>query len=66
LAGAARDGRTITDPLAAPLLERAGDWRSVLAMREVFGDLGTDARFVGAVEAGLAALDAGRLEPVAA
>lgn len=66
LAGAARDGRTITDPLAAPLLERAGDWRSVLAMREVFGELGTDSRFVGAVEAGLAALDAGRLEPVAA
>ncbi|MEE4454625.1 mannitol dehydrogenase family protein [Novosphingobium resinovorum] len=66
LAGAANEGRTITDPLAAPLLARAGDWRHVLTMREVFGELGSDARFTSAVEAGLAALEAGRLKGVAA
>ncbi|WP_232492525.1 mannitol dehydrogenase family protein [Novosphingobium kaempferiae] len=66
LAAAAEEGRTITDPLAAPLLERAGDWRRVLAMREVFGELGNDTRFVEAVEAGIAALEAGRLEALPA
>lgn len=60
---AAREGRAITDPLAGPLLERAGDWRAVLAMDEVFGELGADERFVRAVEAGLEGLAAGRLEP---
>ncbi|AXB79542.1 mannitol dehydrogenase family protein [Novosphingobium sp. P6W] len=63
---AARSGGSITDPLAGPLLERAGDWRRVVGMREIFGDLGEDARFLRAVEAGLAALEAGRLEPLPA
>jgi fructuronate reductase len=63
---AAREGRAITDPLALHLLERAGDWRQILAMREIFGELGEDVRFVRAVEAGLATLAVGRLEPVAA
>lgn len=63
LAAAAREGRPITDPLSGPLLQRAEDWRAVLAMREVFGELGADPRFVGAVEAGLAGLAAGRLDP---
>lgn len=63
---AAREGRAITDPLALPLLERGGDWRQILAMREIFGELGEDVRFVRAVEAGLATLAAGRLEPAPA
>lgn len=42
LAAAAREGRPITDPLSGPLLQRAEDWRAVLAMREVFGELGAD------------------------
>ncbi|WP_404476717.1 mannitol dehydrogenase family protein [Novosphingobium sp. BL-52-GroH] len=63
---ATREGHAITDPLAAPLLERAGDWRRILAMREIFGELGEDARFVRAVEAGMATLNAGRLEPLPA
>ncbi|HUD29888.1 MAG TPA: mannitol dehydrogenase family protein [Novosphingobium sp.] len=66
LSRVAREGGTITDPMAGPLLERAGDWRSVLAMREIFGELGSDARFTRAVEGGLAALEAGRLEPLPA
>lgn len=66
LASAAREGRSITDPLAEVLLSRAADWRQVLALHDVFGDLGEDARFVQAVEAGIAALDDGRLEPVTA
>lgn len=63
LATAAREGKTITDPMAATLLERAGDWRSVLALREVFGDLVGNASFEQAVEAGLAALETGHLAP---
>lgn len=66
LSRAAREGQAITDPMAGALLERAGDWRSVLAMREIFGDLGEDTRFTRAVEAGLDALEAGRLEPLPA
>lgn len=62
LARAASEGREITDPLAGPLLSRAADWRAVLAMREVFGDLGTQPRFVAAVEAGIETLAAGGLE----
>lgn len=58
---AARSGRAITDPLAGPLIERANDWRSIVAMREIFGDLGTDSRFLRAIESSLARLDAGRL-----
>jgi fructuronate reductase len=58
---AARSGSAITDPLAGLLLERAGDWRSIVAMREIFGDLGSDPRFLSAIESGLATLDAGRL-----
>lgn len=61
LARAAREGQAITDPLAQPLLQRADDWRQILAMREIFGDLGDDPCFVRGVEAGLAALEAGRL-----
>ena len=60
---AGRGGAAITDPLAADLLARAGDWRAVLAMPAVFGPLGQDARFVDAVAAAHAALSAGRLEP---
>lgn len=63
---AARSGGTITDPLADALLDRAGNWRSVLALRDVFGELGEDERFVTAVAAGIATLEAGSLETVAA
>jgi fructuronate reductase len=63
---AARSGRTITDPLATLLLEQAGDWRDILAMRSIFGDLGCDTRFVVSVETGLGTLDAGLLEPLVA
>jgi fructuronate reductase len=63
---AARGGQAITDPMATALLGRAGDWRSVVAMREIFGDLGSDERFLRAVEGGLAALETGRLEPLTA
>jgi fructuronate reductase len=66
LSRAARDGQSITDPMAGVLLERAGDWRSVVALRQIFGDLGSDLRFLRAVEGGLAALEAGRLEPLPA
>lgn len=61
---AARSAGTIVDPLAAPLMERASDWRSILGMHEIFGELGHDRQFLRGVEAGLEALDAGRLEPV--
>jgi fructuronate reductase len=66
LGRAARDGQAITDPMAGVLLERAGDWRSVVALREIFGELSSDQRFLRAVEGGLAALEAGRLEPLPA
>jgi fructuronate reductase len=63
---AAQGGGTVTDPLAAKLLERAGDWRRILALREIFGELGSERRFVRSIEAGLAALEAGLLEPLPA
>lgn len=66
LTAAAREGRAITDPLATLLLERAEDWRSVLALRDVFGDLGDDPRFLRAVERGWASLEAGSLEVIGA
>ncbi len=53
-------GETLVDPRAAALLARAGDVRALLAMGEVFGDLGTDAAFVAAVERAYAALAPGR------
>jgi fructuronate reductase len=58
---AARSGRPITDPLAETLIARAGDWRSILPTREIFGDLGSDPRFMHAVENGLGTLESGRL-----
>lgn len=46
---AAASGATITDPLAARLLAAGGDWRAIVAMREVFGELSDDPRFVDAL-----------------
>ncbi|MFC0205470.1 mannitol dehydrogenase family protein [Novosphingobium soli] len=66
LARAASRGEAITDPMSATLLARAADWRSVLAVREVFGDLGQDPRFADAVERARTTLEAGRLDPVPA
>lgn len=63
---AAHEGRTITDPLGPLLLSRADDWRQVVAMREIFGELGQDERFMRAIEMGLEALAAGRLTPLTA
>lgn len=47
---AAASGSPITDPLAGKLLAAGGDWRAIVAMREVFGELGDDPRFVDAVK----------------
>ncbi len=47
---AAASGDRIADPLAERLLAKGGDWRAILAMREVFGGLSDDPRFVAAVE----------------
>jgi fructuronate reductase len=58
---AVRGGRPITDPLAETLMARAGDWRSIVAMREVFGELGSEPRFVRAIEDGLVTVESGRL-----
>ncbi|MFK4874508.1 mannitol dehydrogenase family protein [Novosphingobium sp. ZW T3_23] len=66
LSAAAREGRAITDPLATVLLERAEDWRSVLSLRDVFGDLGDDPRFLRAVERGWTRLEARSLEAIGA
>ncbi|WP_367348499.1 mannitol dehydrogenase family protein [Sphingobium yanoikuyae] len=63
---AARDGRSITDPLAGALVARAPNWRAILGMREIFGVLGEDPAFCNAVEAGLKILATGELEPVPA
>lgn len=52
-------GEQLVDPRAEALLARAGDVRALLAMVEVFGDLGTDATFVAAVERAYAALAPG-------
>lgn len=53
---AATSGSAITDPLADRLLAKGGDWRAILAMREVFGDLSDDPRFMKAVANAHAAL----------
>lgn len=55
--GAAVRGEAITDPLAERLLAHGGDWRSIVAMEGVFGELGSDPAFVAAVERAHAALD---------
>lgn len=52
-------GETLVDPRADALLARAGDVRALLALVEVFGDLGADAVFVAAVERAYAALAPG-------
>lgn len=46
---AAEGSQRITDPLADRLLAHGGDWRAILAMREVFSDLSADDVFVEAV-----------------
>ncbi|MBT0670695.1 mannitol dehydrogenase family protein [Novosphingobium profundi] len=66
LARAAREGTTLTDPLAATLLDRAQDWRALLELRPVFGELSGEARFTRALERALGTLEAGGIEPVAA
>ncbi|KQN26363.1 mannitol dehydrogenase [Sphingomonas sp. Leaf33] len=53
---AAAAGERITDPLADRLMAAGGDWHAILEMREVFGDLPSDSRFVAAVEKAHAAL----------
>lgn len=52
-------GETLVDPRADALLARAGEPAALLAMRDVFGDLGEDAAFVAAVERAYAALAPG-------
>lgn len=47
---AAACGEAITDPLAGRLLSLGGNWREILAMREIFSDLATDPAFIHAVE----------------
>ncbi len=47
---AAALGERITDPLADRLLAAGGDWRTILAMRDIFGDVPGDPRFLSAVE----------------
>lgn len=42
-------GERITDPLADRLLAHDSDWRAILGMTEIFGDLSRDPRFVDAV-----------------
>jgi len=49
IAAAAASGSTITDPMRDALLERGSDWRAILALRPVFGDLADDPAFVAAV-----------------
>lgn len=53
---AADEGQAITDPMADRLLALGGDWRAILALDEVFGDLGRNPSFVAAVEQAHAAL----------
>ncbi|HET9511590.1 MAG TPA: mannitol dehydrogenase family protein [Sphingomonas sp.] len=53
---AADTGERITDPIADRLLTAGGDWRQILAMAEIFGDLPSDPRFLTAVERAHAAL----------
>ena len=54
-----RSGEMLVDPRADALLAWAGDVAALLAMRDVFGDLGDDAVFVAAVERAYAALGPG-------
>lgn len=54
-----RSGEQLVDPRADALLARAGDVAALLAMREVFGDLGEDAVFTAAVRRAYAALAPG-------
>jgi len=58
-------GETLVDPRADALLARAGEPAALLAMCDVFGDLGRDAVFVAAVERAYAALAPGA-DPTAA
>jgi fructuronate reductase len=53
---AAASGSAITEPLAGRLLAAGDDWRAVLSMREIFGELSEDERFTGAVARALDAL----------
>lgn len=52
-------GEKLIDPRAEALLAGAGEPAALLAMRDVFGDLGEDAVFVAAVERAYAALAPG-------
>ncbi len=52
-------GEKLIDPRADALLARAGEPAALLAMRDVFGDLGEDVVFVAAVERAYAALAPG-------
>nr|WP_277924120.1 mannitol dehydrogenase family protein [Sphingomonas hankookensis] len=54
-----RSGEQLVDPRAYALLARAGNVAALLAMGEVFGDLGADAVFVAAVDRAYAALAPG-------
>lgn len=53
---ASENGEGVTDPLAAKLLGHGGAWREILAMPEIFGELGRDDMFVEAVGRAHAAL----------
>ena len=53
---ATESGAEITDPLAATLRQHGGDWRAILAMRPVFGDLSDNEAFVAAIARAHAAL----------
>ncbi|WP_235525177.1 MULTISPECIES: mannitol dehydrogenase family protein [unclassified Sphingomonas] len=52
-------GETLVDPRADALLARAGDVDALLAMRDIFGDLGDDTAFADAVRQAYAALAPG-------
>ncbi|MBN8843159.1 MAG: mannitol dehydrogenase family protein [Sphingomonadales bacterium] len=53
---AASADEPITDPLADRLLAAGGDWRAIVAMREIFGDLANAPAFLSAIERAHAAL----------
>ncbi|MEP9401716.1 mannitol dehydrogenase family protein [Sphingomonas sp. VNH70] len=52
-------GEALVDPQADVLLARAGDPAALLALRDVFGDLGDDAAFAQAVQRAYAAMAPG-------
>ncbi|WP_235515082.1 mannitol dehydrogenase family protein, partial [Sphingomonas sp. Leaf25] len=52
-------GETLVDPRGDALLARAGDVDALLAMRDIFGDLGDDTAFADAVRQAYAALAPG-------